>query len=392
MHGEHTEDRTRELSTLLEVSHHVASTLEMEPLLGLILDQLNAVIEYNQASISLLEDGDLVLVAIRGTGDTDEVQKVRFPLEDADIHREVILNQGIIIIPDIHGDSSEARRFRESADLQHRTTLTFVRSWMGVPLVVKDRAIGMLGMNHSEPDRYTERQAELAYAFANHAAVAIENATLYERAQELAVVEERNRLARDLHDSVTQTLFAASLIAEVLPRLWERDPEEGRRRLEEVRQSTRGALAEMRTLLLELRPAVLTEMEFGNLLQQLSEAAAGRAQVPIVFDREGECSLPPDVHVALYRIAQEAVNNIAKHAGAENASISLRCQPERIELVVCDDGSGFNPDNVLLESLGLAIMRERAEAIGAIVQIESEIGRGTKVTAVWTVTNQEGLL
>ena len=192
-------------------------------------------------------------------------------------------------------------------------------------------------------------------------------------------------------DLLPQTLFAASLIAEVLPRLWERDPEEGKRRLEEVRQATRGALAEMRMLLLELRPAVLTEMELGDLFRQLSESAAGRAQVLIVFSREGECSLPPDVHVALYRIAQEAVNNIAKHADTEYATISLRCRPESVDLVVCDDGSVFDPDNVLLESLGLAIMRERAEAIGAILRIESEIGRGTQVTAVWTGTDQEGL-
>ena len=390
-HEEHIEARTRALSTLLEVSYTVASTLEMEPLLGLILDQLNAVVECNETSIWLLDGDDLILAAIRGVEDADEIQNVRFNLEDATVHREVFHSQEVIIISDLQSNSPEARRFRGSTDSRHMSALRNIRSWMGVPLVVKDRTIGLLGLGHIEPDRYSSRQAELAYAFANHAAVAIENATLYESAQELAAVEERQRLARELHDSVTQTLFAASLIAEVLPRLWERDPEEGKRCLEEVRQSTRGALAEMRTLLLELRPAVLIEMELGDLLQQLSEAAAGRTQVPIAFCHEGECSLPPDVHVALYRIAQEAVNNIAKHSRAGNASISLRCQPEVVELVVNDDGAGFDPDNVLFQSLGLGIMRERAEAIGAELRIEREVGRGTQVTAVWMCTDQEGL-
>jgi signal transduction histidine kinase/ligand-binding sensor domain-containing protein len=200
-----------------------------------------------------------------------------------------------------------------------------------------------------------------------------------------AVAAERSRLARELHDAVSQTLFSASLIAEVLPRLWERNQDEGRRRLEEIRQLTRGALAEMRTLLLELRPSALIEAELGDLLRQLAESITGRARVPVRLEVQGEpsCSLPSDLKVAMYRIAQESLNNVAKHAEASQATISLRCEAERVELQISDDGRGFDLENVPVESLGLGIMRERAEAIGAEMTIESEVGRGTVVTVVW---------
>jgi signal transduction histidine kinase len=200
-------------------------------------------------------------------------------------------------------------------------------------------------------------------------------------------------LARDLHDAVTQTLFSASLIAEVLPRIWERHPEEGRRRLDELRELTRGALAEMRTLLLELRPSALVDAALGDLLRQLAESITGRARVPVSVEVEGECALPPEVKVALYRIAQEALNNVAKHAGASQALVSLRYFPldvggERggagvVELRVSDDGRGFNLESVPPESLGLGIMRERAEAIGAALNIDSEVGHGTQVVVAW---------
>ncbi len=208
---------------------------------------------------------------------------------------------------------------------------------------------------------------------------------LAQRVKEQAVAAERSRLARDLHDAVSQTLFSASLIADVLPQLWERDPDEGWRRLEEIRQLTRGALAEMRTLLLELRPTTLVEAELGDLLRQLGEAITGRARVPVALEVEGEasCTLSPDMKVALYRIAQESLNNVAKHAGASQATVSLRCQGERGELRIRDDGRGFDFNDISVESLGLGIMRERAKAVGVTLTVESEIGHGTQVVAVW---------
>jgi signal transduction histidine kinase/ligand-binding sensor domain-containing protein len=215
---------------------------------------------------------------------------------------------------------------------------------------------------------------------------------LAQQAAEAAVAAERSRLARDLHDAVTQLLFSASLIAEALPEIWEHDQEEGRELLAEMRRLSRGALAEMRTLLLELRPGALTETSLGDLLHQLAEAAVGRTDVSITVRENGEFVLPHDVHVALYRIAQEALNNIIKHARATEATISVCSAPigdpagsqQKVTLSVGDDGCGFDPDCVLPDHLGLGIIRERAERIGGKLDIESQRGRGTEVTVTWT--------
>ena len=201
--------------------------------------------------------------------------------------------------------------------------------------------------------------------------------------RDVATSQERQRLARDLHDAVSQTLFAVSLIAEVLPRIYEKNAAKGQARLEELRQLTRGALAEMRTLLLELRPAALADMSLPELLRQFSDAIIGRARIPVQMEL-GECSdLPPEVKVAFYRISQEALNNVAKHSGATHAWVALSCTDRAIHLVVRDDGAGFDPNAIPAGHLGLAIMRERAEAIGASLSVTSRPGEGSAVSLAW---------
>ena len=212
---------------------------------------------------------------------------------------------------------------------------------------------------------------------------------LDQQSREQAAVAERSRLARDLHDAVSQTLFSASLIADVLPRLWEKDPEQGRSRLQEVRLLTRGALAEMRTLLFELRPAALADAELADLLKQLAESVTGRARVPVSTRFEGHCMLPPDTKIALYRIAQEALNNIAKHSGADEGQILMSSEEGRVELRIKDNGTGFDRTKVSGKSLGLGIMQERARAIGASLDVRSEAGRGTEVIAIWRSSTKE---
>jgi len=206
---------------------------------------------------------------------------------------------------------------------------------------------------------------------------------LAEELKERAAASERSRLARDLHDAVSQTLFSASLIAEVLPRLWERDQDEGRRRLEEVRQLSRSALAEMRTLLFELRPAALTEAEMSDLLRQLADTITGRGRLPVAVEISGKAVLPPEVKVAFYRITQEALNNVAKHSGATEAKVNLNCQPDKAILTVSDNGRGFDKASLPADSLGIGIMRERAEAVGAGLEIESKAEHGTVVKVTW---------
>ena len=212
---------------------------------------------------------------------------------------------------------------------------------------------------------------------------------LAKQERENIAAAERTRLARDLHDAVSQTLFSASIIAEVLPRIWAKNKEEGLRRLEEVRQLTRGALAEMRTLLFELRPNALADAELGYLLHQLAESITGRSRIPVDVLVEGQCDLPPEEKVALYRITQEALNNIAKHANASKANVVLSCHSGIIELNVTDNGRGFDVTGVQPESLGLGIMRDRARDIGAEIIVQSNIGAGSKIVVRLKDTREE---
>jgi signal transduction histidine kinase len=256
---------------------------------------------------------------------------------------------------------------------------------MWVPVAVKGRVIGSVGVAHDKLDYFTAHHANLALTVANQAATTMVNAELYEHAQALAALRERQRLAQELHDAVNQSLFSAGLIAEVLPRLWERDIQEGRRSLEDLRRLTRGALAEMRMLLVELRPTALTDSELGDLLHLLGNALTGRANIPVAVSVAGQGALPAEVQVAFYRLCQEGLNNIAKHAEATHVVIRLHYNAEAatVELNVRDDGRGFDPEHVSSGHYGLSMMRERAETVGAMLSVTSQPGRGTDITVRW---------
>ena len=214
---------------------------------------------------------------------------------------------------------------------------------------------------------------------------------LAQKAAEEAVAAERSRLARDLHDAVTQTLFSASLTADVLPDLWQMDPAEARRSTEDLRQLTRGALAEMRTLLIELRPSALIKARFDDLLRQLVEGALGRARVPVELTITGQRALAPDVQVALYRMAQEALHNIVKYARASQVCIELHMSEAGVLLAIRDDGIGFDPAAVRPTSMGLRIMRERADSSGIHLTVKSAPGQGTLVEMDWMDPNVKEL-
>ena len=192
---------------------------------------------------------------------------------------------------------------------------------------------------------------------------------------------------------MTQVLFSASLLAEALPQIWQRDPDQALESLDGLRRLTRGALAEMRTLLLELRPAALTKTSLPELISQMTEGVTGRSALSFRLLIEQIPVLPEDVHVGFYRIAQEGLNNVIKHARASTIEIRLGAiapqtasanpAESQIALVIADDGVGFAMEDPYSEHMGIGIMRERAAAIGADVWIESQVDRGTTVTLIW---------
>ena len=205
-----------------------------------------------------------------------------------------------------------------------------------------------------------------------------------------AVNDERNRIARDLHDSVTQTLFSTAAIADALPDVWDRHPEEARRGLADLRRLTKGVLAEMRTLLLELRPAAILEKNLGELLDQLADASVARTRVNVTTEITLEDPFPDEVQIALYRVAQEMLNNVVKHSKASHAKIALRKAENRVVLAISDNGQGFDAQRLQSGGLGLVIMRERVASIGARLRIDSSPKHGTVVEVTWSDGPDEG--
>lgn len=383
--------RAHEQDTLLSISHTLASTLELQP--GLILDQLRGIVGYSHGGLFALEDSTLVTLAMRGslgsgtgrgTPRLEQASPLRIHLEGPETLATLFNGHHTILIPDIWSEDPQAQFLRSLLGDGAAALLEGMRSWMWVPLAVKNRIIGGIGVAHAALNHFTPHHADLALSVANQAAITMVNAELYERAQELAVMEERQRLARNLHDAINQSLFSAGLIAEVLPRVWDQDQDLALSSLEDLRRLTRSAQAEMRALLAELRPSTLIDSDLDELLHLLGNALSGRIDIPVVITVTGEVLLPAKVQVVFYRVCQEALSNIAKHAKANRVEINLKQEGDRVELRVHDDGIGFNLDQTFSGHYGLEMMRERAESVGAHLSITSQTGHGTELTIRWT--------
>jgi PAS domain S-box-containing protein len=289
----------------------------------------------------------------------------------------------------------EKRAFTTTANVPLATTAPAasflqthdIASFMLVPLVATGEPLGVMAVNSAAPDRaFTADEVRLAETIAADVAAAVANLHLLAQTKETAALQERQRIASELHDSVTQTIYSVGIMAQTLPHLVREEKyTEAEQNATRVRLATLGALAQMRTLLFELRPAALAEARLGVLLQQLGDALTGQSRVPVDLVVRGDGQPPVDVKITFYRIAQEVFNNIAKHAQATHVAATLRSAPDALEMRIVDDGRGFDVTSDVSGQMGLRIMGERAAGIGAELQFESEPGRGTTVTLSWKV-------
>jgi signal transduction histidine kinase len=381
------EQRSHELATLLAISRSVSSTLEMEPLMGTMLDELKTVVDYSAVSVRLLVDGDLVLFAYRGAETEAHWRRARAPLSDSPAVQEVVRRRAPLIVRDFRTDEPallDAFRRRQAAALE--PLWPQLRAWMGVPLVVRDSVIGAIVLSHGQPGAYTARHAELALTFAGHAALAIENARLYAQAQQTASLEERQKLARELHDSVSQALYGIALGARTARTLLDRDPARAIEPVDYVLQLAEAGIAEMRALIFELRPESLEQEGLVAALEKHAASLRARYQLEVEADLCGEPDVPLPAKEALYRIAQEALHNTVKHAQAQHVWLRLAAADGMVELEARDDGVGFDAGGSFPGHLGLTSMRERIARLGGSVAIDSAPGAGTRITARVPVT------
>jgi signal transduction histidine kinase len=381
------QERTHEQTALLEISEAFASALEVKP--SFILEQFRGIIEFAHAGLFAVEESNLIVLTTHKPKELEQAPPLNMELDVPETLTSLFTKQRPIRIADVWGDDPAAKFLRSFLINEAAAMLRDIQSWMWVPLAVKGRIIAVIGLAHSKQDFFKPHHADMAMTLANQAAITLVNAELFEDAQSLAILQERQRLARNLHDAVNQSLFSAGLIAEVLPGLWEEDQEDARRALEDLRNLTRGAIAEMRMLVSELRPLALTDSNLNDLLHQLADAFTGRTNIHVTLTITGEDILNSDVQVVIYRICQEALNNIAKHASASRVKIKLQYTVDKVDLHVQDNGRGFDSNLSLPGHYGLGMMNERAEAIGAKLEIMSRPGKGTAVILRWQETSKQ---
>jgi PAS domain S-box-containing protein len=250
-----------------------------------------------------------------------------------------------------------------------------------VPLVSRGRALGAITFGYPPGQEPGENEKIFLGAIADHAAVAVENARLFAEARGKAALEERQRLARELHDSVSQALYGISLGAETAREALEEDPGEVAEPLDYVIALSEAGIAEMRALIFELHPESLQEEGLCVALEKQAEAVRARHKLRVEVELCDEPDAALEVKEAVYRIAQEALNNAAKHADAKVVSVGMECVRRRVVLEVRDDGVGFDPEGDFRGHLGLRSMRERASKLGGTLRVNSAPGAGTVIRA-----------
>jgi nitrate/nitrite-specific signal transduction histidine kinase len=361
---------------IADVGGHITSILSLPELMTAIVESIHQRLGYGRVAIGLVEEGRVVMKAGAGGGwGSGSMQSPSFVIGEQGLIGWAAVSGESLLVPDVHSDP----RYIPLADSEGTC------SELVVPLRTGSTVLGVLDVQSECRQPFTEVDRTVLESLAAQAAIAIENARLAERSHEMAVLEERTRIARDLHDAVSQTLWTAGLIADVLPSLWRTNRAEGQRSLAQLQQLTHGALAELRMLLLELRPAALASADLGVLLRHLADGTTARKQLAMHVSVDGQVELPADVKIGLYRIAQEAVNNVVKHACATRVAINLETQGDAVQLRIEDNGCAREPSEPPTHpsGLGVNIMHERAESMGARMRIESISEAGTRVQVTW---------
>ncbi|PXW94723.1 GAF domain-containing protein [Sphaerotilus hippei] len=392
--GHRLEARTHELSTLQNLSIGLASKSDLNELVDEALGALEQTMAYSSASVWSRGEreagGHVVLMGYRHASD----QIDQMPAEDLTGMRlsrqnlqryEQIEREGLPVVENQVRQSLLSWLWSFLSD-DARTSELYrsTRAWMAVPLKSRESVMGVLRVDHSDPDYFDEQRMRLLSAVGSQTGLAMRHAQLLAQQKDMAVVAERNRIARDLHDAVSQTLFAANVIAGTVATLADRgDLEAGerlRRQAQTLQRLNRGALSEMRLLMFELRPDAIEQTPLAELLGHAIEALACRGEVVVTQQLDREDRLPAAVRVQLYRIAQEALSNVARHSGASEVLVRWQAPADGpVVLTITDNGRGFETGLHRPGHFGLGNMADRAAEIGARLEFISSPDQGTSV-------------
>jgi len=360
---------------LLDTVLAINTSLSLEQVLERILSNIGKVVAYDYVNIFLIDGNMAEIVGSQSRTphsiDVNLNQRQQFPVQNHEYLHSMLRNRESIIIPHI----VEAPIWMDLSGAKHHSG-----SFLGTPIEVENSIIGFIGVFNTQKDFFTPLHARQVTTFANHIGIAIVNARLYEQSQSAAILRERQRVAQELHDSVNQELFAASTYADLLIKAINRKPELIQQYATNISQLIRGAVEQMRMILIELHPDTLTQTTLPLLIQQLSESFSNRTGIPVDFDSNTSVILQAKEQIAVYRIAQEILHNIEKHADAKRVSVHIHQSDTYFEVKIADDGIGFDSKHLTEFQFGIRGMQERAESIGATVFIDSHNKQGTIVT------------
>ena len=366
-------DRTRELATLNAIAAQVSHSLELKEVLDSALDEVLAATAMDAGEAYRIEEESRTLIPIarQGLGEEPGGCEGRIPLEDSLAGRAAQSGAPTVWRP---GSPLAG----ELQDLAGRQGLQVVVS---VPLIAQGRTVGAINLGSYAPRYVPQEELSLLASIGQQIGVAVENARLYEQAQQLAIMKERSRLARDLHDSVTQALYGITLYAEAASRqLHLHQGDTAAQHLLDIRTTAQESLREMRLLVFELRPPMLQSEGLAAAVQARLDSVEARVGMKTAWQARGDGSLRPDLEEGLYRIAQEALNNTLKHAQAASVVVNLEVHDHQVLFEIVDDGIGFDPAAAQDGGgFGLRTMAERAARLGGRLAVESEPGHGTCV-------------
>lgn len=370
--AEQVRRRNKYLEVINTLARMAVSTLDLQRLLTSVTDEIQQGFGYGHVELYAADEeaGELELVAQAGPEEPIEIG-YRQPLEKGLLGKSY--RTGLTVrVDDVASDPD-----------YYVNTLFHTRSELCVPIVASGRVLAVLNLESRQPAAFTDEDTATLETAADVLASAIENARLYQRAQEAAVLEERSRLARDLHDSISQQLFSMTLTAQAARAQLEKNPGRTATQLERLQETASAALAEMRALIFQLRPPGLSEQGLIATLQQHVAMLRRREGLTIDLFVSGEERDARGIEQAMYRIAQEALNNVVKHAGACQVEVALELHPEQVTMAIVDNGLGFDMAGAGAGNgrhLGLISMRERAAELGGRLDIRSAPSEGTRIT------------
>ena len=363
-----------ELSALDAATRGIAGVLDLDRVLQLITDRVRELAHAQYAALGIVDQEGGIERFITSGVSRAEREHIGPPPHGHGLLRVIAQDTHPVRIHDI---ATDPRRYGFPPNHPAMSSL------LGVPIGAKGRSIGRLYLTNKQPfGDFTEDDERLIEMFALHAGIAIENARLHEQVQRLAIVEERERIGRDLHDGIIQSIYAVGLSLEDVPDLMTEEPEEARARVERAIDSLDQSIRDIRNFIFGLRPELLEQAGLVGGLAALADEFRVNSMVDVDLDTAdaGQTDLPPDVTGQLLSIAREALSNIARHSKATRGSVRVETNEGAVKLTISDNGVGFDPTAPRgAGHQGLLNMRARASSLGGRVDVESKSGTGTRI-------------